>query len=258
MCLKGFLIIINFLFVSLCFSQTDDYVISGKKSNNNSILKKDIYDVKNPDYTSYFLSPTAFTITKRDFRLASNDILFFKGTYGLTSKTNLSLTTSLFGSILGSLKHSINLQNEKTLAFSGTVGNFTASLKDTNVIFTGVDAVFTIGNHQNNVSLGTGFYFIKSNIDIVYDKREFFVHAITFGIQNQISRKVYVMVDGYYFTNYNMFTAAAGLKFVIKTRYSLNAGIMPIVRDDIRTSRYDIKSVIIPVVSFRMLIERKD
>ncbi|MGE0561927.1 MAG: hypothetical protein AB7O47_08935 [Flavobacteriales bacterium] len=232
--------------------------MSGKKSKNGSILNKDIYDLKNPDYTSYFISPTAFTITKRDFRLASNDVLFFKGTYGLTSKTNVSLTTSLFGSIFGSVKHSINLQDEKTLSFSGSAGNFTASLKDTNIIFTGTDVIFTLGNHQNNVSLGTGFYFIKSNIDIVYDKREFFLHAVTFGIQNQLSKKVYLMVDGYYFTNYNMFTAAAGLKFIIKTRYCLNAGIMPIVRDDIRTSRYDIKSVMIPVISFRMLIERKD
>lgn len=247
------------MYTTISFAQSDDYVLDKKKQHNISPqFQKDIYDTKNPDYTSYFISPTAFTITKRDFRFASNDILFLKGTYGLTSNTNVSLTSSLFGSIFGSVKHSFNLQNEKTLSLSASAGNFTAFLKDTNIVLTGTDAVFTIGDHQNNVSIGTGFYFIKSNIDIVYDKREFFIHAITFGIQNQISKKVYLMADGYYFTNYNFFTAAAGLKFVIKTRYCLNTGIMPFVRDDIRTTRHDIKSVFLPVISFKMLIERKD
>lgn len=239
-----------------CIAQEEDYVLEGKKSKN--VFSKNSFEIKNPDYTSYFISPTAFTITKRDFRLASNDLIFFKGTYGLTSTTNISLNSSLFGTLIGSLKQSINLEEEKTLSFTASFGDFTASLKDTNILFMDVDANFTFGNHQNNFTIGTGVNYIKSNIDLVSTKNEIVIHTINFGFQNQISRKIYVMVDGYYFTNFNILAAAAGFKFVIKTRYTLNAGVMPILWNNIRSSRYDIKPMMMPVLSFRMLIERKD
>lgn len=258
--LKVFLVVVlSCLSFHFCIAQEEDEYVFKNKSNpkKKSISNKSIYDVPNPDYTSYFLSPTAFTLTKRDFRLASNDIMFFKATYGLTDHTNVSLNTSLFGSLIGSIKQSIDIDDNQKLAFSASVGDFTASLKDTNVLFTGVDACFTFGDHQNNISFGTGFYYIKSSFDILYDRKEFYAHVITFGIQRQISRKTYIMVDGYYFTNYSILTAAAGFKFIIRSRYNLNIGVMPILWNDIRGSRYDVKPTMIPVFSFRMLIERK-
>lgn len=260
--LNSFIVLILCLFsLTFCIAQEDeDYVLKNKnsrKSIRQLTDKKDIYDISNPDYTSYFISPTAFTITKRDFRLASNDIMFFKVTYGLTDHTNISINTSLFGSLIGSIKQSIDIDENQKLAFSASLGDFTASLKDTNILFTGADACFTLGDHQNNISFGTGFYYIKSSIDIFNDRRELYAHVISFGLQNQITKKTYFMVDGYYFTNYSIFTAALGFKFIIRTRYNLNVGVMPILWNDIRSSRYDIKPTMIPVVSFRMLIDRK-
>lgn len=247
--------------LTFCAAQTeDDYVLKDKNNKTSKRKlkdKKDFYGISNPDYTSYFISPTAFTLTKRDFRLASNDILFFKGTYGLTDHTNISINTSFFGTLIGSIKQSIDIDEHQKLAFSASIGDFTASIKDTNILFTGADACFTLGDHQNNISFGTGFYYIKSSIDIFNDLREFYAHVISFGFQNQISKKIYVMVDGYYFTNYSILTAAAGFKFVIRTRFNLNIGVMPILWNDIRSSRYDIKPTMIPVVSFRLLIDRK-
>lgn len=259
--LNSFIVLILCLFsFTLCNAQEEDYVLKDKNSRTSKRGlkdKKDIYEISNPDYTSYFISPTAYTLTKRDFRLASNDIMFFKGTYGLTDHTNISINTSLFGSLIGSIKQSIDIDENQKLAFSASIGDFTASIKDTNILFTGADACFTLGNHQNNISIGTGFYYIKSSIDIFNDRKEFYAHVISFGLQNQIKKKIYVMVDGYYFTNYSILTAALGFKFIIRTRYNLNVGVMPILWNDIRSSRYDIKPTMIPVVSFRMLIERK-
>ncbi len=257
MFLKGFCVVVCFVCFQIGFAQDDDYVVKDKKSAK-PLFKKDIYNTPNPDYTSYFISPTAFTLTKRDFRLASNDLVFFKVTYGLTSNSNVSLNTSLFGTIIGSVKHSIALQENQQLSFSASFGDFTASLKDTNILFGGGDANFTLGDHQNNVTFGTGFHAVKSNIDLIQDKRQVFVHTLNFGVQRQIGQKTYLMVDGYYFTNFSILTGAAGLKFVIKTRYALNVGVMPILWKTIRSTRYDIKPNRIPVVSFRMLIERKD
>ena len=51
------------VFLTASVYAQDDYVIADKK-NANASLKKDIYTVPNPDYTSYFISPTAYTITK--------------------------------------------------------------------------------------------------------------------------------------------------------------------------------------------------
>lgn len=245
------------VFLTASVYAQDDYVIADKK-NAKASLKKDIYTVPNPDYTSYFISPTAYTITKRDFRIANNDLLFLKLTYGLSSNTNISLNTSLFGSLIGSLKHQLKVDEEKSIALSASFGEFFMTLKDTSVMFSGVDACFTLGNHQNNLSFGTGFWFINSNIEMIQNKKQFYAHSINFGIQSQLAKKIYVMVDGYYFTNYSMFAGAAGLKFIIKTRYALNLGVMPMLRNDIRNNRYDIKPFVLPVASFRMLIERRD
>ena len=259
MSVKIFLVVVlSCLSFHFCIAQEEDEYVFKNKSHpkKKSISNKSIYDVPNPDYTSYFLSPTAFTLPKRKIRLANNSLFFIKGTYGLTNTTNVSVTTTLFGSMIGSIKQSINLDDEKTLSFSASFGDFTASLKDTNILFTGADANFTFGNHQNNITIGTGVYFFSSNIELVNYKKQFFAHAITFGLQNQISRKMYIMIDGYYFTNYSVLTAAAGLKFVIGKRFTLNAGIMPILWNDTRSSRYDIKPFLMPVVSFRTLLGR--
>jgi hypothetical protein len=93
---------------------------------------------------------------------------------------------------------------------------------------------------------------------MINEETEFFFHTINAGFQKQLSKNVYLMVDGLYFTNYNILTGGAGFKFVIKTKYSINAGLMPIFWNNIRTTRHDFTSGVIPFFSARMLIERKD
>ncbi len=239
-------------------AQNDEEYVESYKNTKKPIFSKDLYEYKNPDYTSYFISPTAFTITKRDFRIAGNDFIFYKLTYGLTGKTNVSINTSLFGSIIGSIKHSFDVRENNRFALSASFGDFTAALKDTSIWFGGADAVYTIGNHENNMSFGTGFYSIKTNLELLQRNKLFYFHSITFGIQRQIAKKTFLMAEGYYFTNYSIFTGAGGLKFIIKSKYALNIGVMPILWNNIRQNRYSPKPFVIPVVSLRMLIKRRD
>jgi hypothetical protein len=253
---KGvFLLLFSFYFYSV-FAQ-DDYVLESDNSKTTEINKA-IFNKPNPDYTSYFTTPTAYTLTKRDFRLASNDILFFKVSYGLTEKTTIALNMSMFGSLVGSIKQNIKQNENVRLSITASLGDLTSGIKDTSVLFTGGSFLATIGDHQNNITIGTGFYYVKSSIELINEETEFFFHTINAGFQKQLSKNIYLMLDGLYFTNYNIITGGAGFKFVIKTKYSINAGVMPVIWNNIRTTRHDFTSGVIPFFSARMLIERND
>lgn len=253
---RGFFLLFLLIYFSTTFAQ-DDYVLETKHSKKSE-FDKTIFNKKNPDYTSYFTTPTAFTLTKRDFRLASNDILFFKASYGLTSKTTASLNMSAFSSLIGSIKQNIKKNETVSISITVSLGDLTAGIKDTNVFFTGSSCIATIGDHQNNFTIGTGIYYINSNIEMINEEHEFFFHVINAGFQNQVSKNIYVLIDGMYLTNYNILTGTAGFKFLIKTKYSINVGVMPIIWNNIRTTRHDFTSGVIPFFSARMLIERKD
>jgi hypothetical protein len=257
MAFKGVILIFSLAYCFSSFAQ-DDYVLESESNSKTKEINKAIFNKPNPDYTSYFTTPTAYTLTKRDFRLASNDILFFKISYGLTSNTTISLNMSAFSSLIGSIKQNIKKNENVCVSITASLGDLTSGIKDTSVLFTGGSGQATIGNHQNNVTVGTGFYYINSNIEMINEEHEFFFHTINAGFQKQLSKNVYLMIDGLYFTNYNILTGGAGFRFVIKTKYSINAGLMPIFWNNIRTTRHDFTSGVIPFFSARMLIERKD
>ncbi|MCB9359703.1 MAG: hypothetical protein H6587_11705 [Flavobacteriales bacterium] len=253
---KGFfLLLFTFYYYSL-FAQ-DEYVLDTDNSKTTEINKA-IFNKPNPDYTSYFTTPTAYTLTKRDFRLASNDILFFKVSYGLTSNSTISLNMSAFSSLIGSIKQNIKKNENICISITASLGDLTSGLKDTTVLFTGCSGQATIGDHQNNLTIGTGIYYINSNVEMINEETEFFFHTINAGFQKQLSKNSYLMLDGLYFTNYNILTGGIGFKFVIKTKYSVNAGVMPVIWNNIRTTRHDFTSGVLPFFSVRMLIERKD
>ncbi len=253
--LKGFSFVSLFcLFSFLAYAQ-DDYVIDANDLDK-PVIKKSISDVPNPDYTSYFTSPTAFTLSSRDFRLASNDIIFFKCSYGISSKTTLTANMSLFGSLIASVKQQIHEGENHTVSFTASMGDFTASIRDTTIFFTGASAQLTFGDYQRNFTIGTGFHYVYSNIDVVNENNEFYFHTINAGYQNQLNKYLYLIVDGYYFTNYNLFSGGAGLKFIIKRKYSLNVGVMPLLFNDVRSSRYQVSGGVIPFFAVRMLIAR--
>tara|TARA_R110001592_G_scaffold88758_4_gene261314 strand:- start:427 stop:1197 length:771 start_codon:yes stop_codon:yes gene_type:complete len=256
MVFKGFILLFSSIYFTAAFAQ-DDYVLESDNSKTTEINKA-IFNKPNPDYTSYFTTPTAYTLTKRDFRLASNDILFFKASYGLTNNTTISLNISAFSSLVGSIKQNIKRNENVSVSITASIGDLTSGLEDTTVLFTGGSGQATIGDHQNNVTIGTGIYYINSSVEMINEESEFFFHTINAGFQKQLSKNIYLMIDGLYFTNYNILTGGAGFKFVIKTKYSINAGLMPIFWNNIRSTRYDFTSGVIPFFSARMLIERKD
>ena len=251
---KGvFLAIISFSCINL-FAQ-DDYVLEDYKTNETNIIE-DHYDKPNPDYTSYFMTPSAYTLTSRDFRFASNDIIFLKASYGFTNNTTASLNVSMFSSVVASVKQNIKRNETVSLSITASVGDLYAASEDTTVAFTGGSFQATIGDHQNNLTFGTGVYYIGSNIDIINEQSQFFFHTVNVGFQNQISKHIYFLAEGLYFTNYSVFTGGVGLKFVVKRKYSINVGAMPVLWNNIRTSRHDFSSGVIPFFSVRMLIER--
>lgn len=243
------------LFSIGCSFAQDDYVLDAKELDK-PVIKKPIYNIPNPDYMGYNTTPTAFTLGQRDFRLASNDILFFKGSYGVTSKTTLSVNLSMFSSMVGIIRQQLKESDDFVVSVSASLGDLYSASRDTTILFTGTNIEATIGDHQNNLSFGTGIHYINSTIDIFNERREFFFHTINVGFQNQLSRIMYIVLDAMYFTNYGILTGGASLKFVIKRKYSINAGIMPVTWNEIRSTRYDLHPGVLPFFAVRMLIDR--
>ncbi|MGB0882916.1 MAG: hypothetical protein ACPGSO_08170, partial [Vicingaceae bacterium] len=90
-----------FFFFFFCYSfltligQEDEYVINQPKTETKTPFHK----LKSPDYTNYLLSSSSHTLKKRDIRIANTDIIFSKGSYGLTDNTTASLSISLIGGL---------------------------------------------------------------------------------------------------------------------------------------------------------------
>jgi hypothetical protein len=248
---KAYLISLFFLFHSFYFFSQDEYVID--KPVEKRLGKLD--SIPNPDYTNYLLNASAFTLKKGNIRLSSTDILFAKGSYGVTEKLTMSASISLVGTFIGSFKQQISLTEELKLAFSGSIGQLVSVPTDSVILFTGGEGMITLGDIQNNITFGVGYYYIKSSFNLIDNEREFFVGNIHISTQKQLRKRVYLIGEGMYFGQYNVFSGSIGLKVIIKTNMTLGFGIMPIAWKDRNFSKSKIEGGALPILTFRMLFD---
>ena len=251
--MKKFFFFFTLITLSSLINAQDDYVEEiGKKPKNRMFS-----GTPNPDFTNYTFTASAYTLRKRDFRFSNTDIIFSKVSYGLTNKTTASLNMSFAGTFIGAIKHKININDGLDLGFSVSAGQALLLPEDSVVISTGGQAILTLGDHQNNFTIGSGFYYAESNFDMVSDKRQLYLNNLFVATQQQIRPKTYLIAEGMYFWNYNSFVGSVALKFIIKTRMSLLVGLMPIYRDGrISPNRSSVEGGVIPVISFRMWLDR--
>jgi len=76
------------------------------------------------------------------------------------------------------------------------------------------------------------------------------------GVQQQFGRKLYFVGEVLYFTDYNVFTGALGVKIILKENMSLNFGVMPLALHDVRRNTTVLSRAVFPLISFRMLLHR--
>lgn len=248
-------VFIFFLFIFLSFfavAQDEDYVISKPAEPEKEIFNT----IPNPDYTNYLLNSSAYTLKKRDIRISGTDIIYAKGSYGLTDNTMVSVSISLIGTLIGSIKQQININEDVKMGASISVGQLLSVPEDSMIFFAGGQAMFTLGNIQNNITVGTGIYYAKGTFDLINEEREFFLNNVYVATQKQISRRVYLMAEGIYFWNYNVFSGAAGFKVTIKKRMSLSFGVMPIVWKNPTINNSYVEGNLMPILSFRILLDR--
>ena len=154
---------LTFLIALTIKAQIDDYVINNPNENSlghfNSRSSIDSTSITNPDYTAYFLNPTAYTLEKNKIRLANTDILFIKGSYGLSKNTMASINLSALGTATASLKQQLCLNNNIKLGFSASAGFLIYVPEDTTgltkremVSIVGGQTMVTIGDKQNNIT----------------------------------------------------------------------------------------------------------
>lgn len=249
---KLFFIYILLSNITITIAQ-DDYVSDIKIEDQTSKFK----GIPNPDFTNYTFTASAYTLKKRDFRFSNTDIIFGKASYGLTDNTMASINISLIGTTVAAIKQRINLNDAIDLAFSASAGQALFLPKDSIVLITGGQSLITFGDHQNNFTVGAGFYYAKGNYDLVGEKRELFLQNIFVATQQQLKPKTYLVAEGMYFLNYNAFTGSLALKFIIKTNMSLLVGLMPLFRDGrVTPNRSAIEGGVVPVASFRLYLDR--
>lgn len=242
----------------LCFSvtflkgQEDEYVINQPSQDPETPFKK----LENPDYTNYLLSSSSHTLKKRDMRIANSDIIFSKGSYGLTDNTTASLSASLIGGLTASIKQKINLADDVNLGFSGTIGRIANLPTDSFIFFTGGQTMITLGDIQNNITFGIGFYYAKSSFPLINEEKEFLLSNFYIATQKQIGRRVYIIAEGIYFNNYNTISGALGTKITIKDKMTLGVGIMPLIWIDPNINNSNIEANALPLLSFSMLLDR--
>lgn len=250
-----FLVFLSFIKI---IAQEVEYVIKDPKKSYKPASKNITVDttlIPNPDYTSYFLNSTAYTLEKKKIRLSGTDVIFMKASYGITDNTTLSVNISLFGTFTGSIKQQINLTNTLKLGISASVGRLFFISPDSMSHFGGAQANITIGDRQNNITFGTGIYYVKSNFDLLGDGEESFIsNNIYIGFQKQLGKKTYLMAEGMYFLNYDIFTGALGLKFIIGNRVSLSFGVMPFGYNIASINKTVVEPIPIPLISFRYLL----
>ncbi len=248
---KVYCFILLLIYCSICYSQDEDYVIDKPKDKTDKYTTS----TANPDFTNYSLTASAYTLKKKSFRLANTGIIFTKLSYGLTDNTNLSLNMSFIGTFALSIKHQFHINEDLKLGITGSGGQMYGIDEDTTIGFIGGQAMVTLGDFQNNITAGTGFYYANGSYEIFSDKTELNLSNLFIGTQKQLGRKSYLMAEGIYFWNYNIFTGAIAIKFIIKTSMSLTAGIMPIGWNGNRSSTsVQGETSAIPLISFRMLL----
>lgn len=251
------LITILFFFASInLIAQNDEYIIANpKKSKKNP--SQALNQLPNPDYTNYFLMPTAFTLKKNEIRLASTDILFGKASFGLTDRTMLSVNISLFTMATVSIKHSKKISEDITLAGTVSGGQLFQLNEDTLALIGGASMLASFGDIQNNITAGIGLFYLKSNFDFVNDNRDLTLFHFFVGLQRQISRRVYFSFDGMFFPRYQLYTGSVGVKITIKENMSLGLGFMPIAWNDVSTNGgVEVQPVAIPIVAYKILFNR--
>jgi hypothetical protein len=239
-------------------AQDDDYVISNPDIIEKKVVKpkpvKDLNAVPNPDFTNYFLTSTAYTLKKKNFRLSGTDILFIKASYGISNNAMASVNVSLFGTVAGTIKQQINVSEDIKFGVTVSGGRLFYIPLDTSIYYGGGQALASLGDTQDNITIGTGFYYIRSTFDIINEEKELFIHTMFIGAQKQISRKMYIMGEVIYFSNYKVITGAIGVKVVVGDRISLNFGIMPLAWNEPGSNQFMVLPGAIPLISFRMLL----
>ena len=263
---KSIIIYLFLSFVTFNILAQNDYVISNPNKNHKkpNLSQPDSFQISNPDYTSYFLNSTAYTLEKNQIRLSGTDVIFVKGSYGLTDNTMTSINISILGTATASLKQQIHINESLKLGASASGGILLFSPsnpnihsdRDTNIYLGGGQVMVTLGDKQDNLTIGTGLYYIKSTFDLSGNgDYSLLMNNIYIGFQKQISKKIYVMAEGMNYLNYHIFTGAIGIKAVIGDRIALNFGFMPLGFNDPSTNRTEIP-IAIPLISFRMLLGR--
>lgn len=260
--------LLSFSITSCIQAQDDEYVISNPNKSKNSFAEQPQFDSstkKNPDYTAYFLNSTAYTLKKKQIRASGTNVLFMKGSYGLTNKTTVSTNISLLGTLTGSLKQQIDVNESVKVGISASGGVLffnpadptINSDRDSNIFLMGAQAMVTLGDKQDNLTVGTGYYLLKGTYDFAENGRQdYFINMIYIGFQKQISKKLYILGEGMYFFNTHIFTGGLGIKAVIGDRIALNFGVMPLGFNDPSTRQISIPMAL-PIISFRILLGRK-
>ncbi len=258
-----FFIIIFISFSVTAFAQTDDDYVNEDKSSSSKqkrTIDSDatvIFGISNPDYTNHFLTPTSLTLKKGEIRVTSTDIIFAKASYGLTNSTTISVNTALFGMLIPSIKQSIVVNNELTIAASLSGGQLLAINEDSVVVFGGGSVMGTLGNIQNNFTFGAAFYYAKGTFDFANNKDELSFFHFFIGGHRQISQRVFISFDMMYFPSYQVYTGSAGVKITIKENMSLGIGVMPIAWNDVSTNNgVEFQPILIPLLSFKMLFNK--
>ncbi len=249
---KGIIFFLLFYFIIFFTNAQDDYVIVEPTKPKNTVFSS----IPNPDFTNYLLTSSAYTLKSRDIRISGTDIIFAKGSYGLTNNTMASISISLVGTLIGSIKQQIHINDDLKMAGSASIGQLLSIPGDSMIFFSGAQAMITLGDIQNNITLGSGIYYAKSTFDLINEERELFLNNVYISTQKQISQRVYLIAEGIYFWDYNVFSGAGGIKIIIKQHMSLGFGIMPLAWRDPSINKSNIEASAIPIISFRMLLDR--
>ncbi|MBW6484373.1 MAG: hypothetical protein K0B10_15125 [Vicingaceae bacterium] len=255
--MKNLLVLFFFFFIYASLVAQDDEYIIEDPSKKGVPPTFDKTQISNPDYTNYFLMPTAFTLKKKEIRLASTDLIFAKGSYGLSDRTTVSVNISALTMLTLGLKHSIKVSEDITIAGSISGGQLLYISPDTMSFIGGANLLVSFGDIQNNFSAGVGLFYMYSNFDFIDEDREITFFHFFIGAQRQISKRLYLVIDGIYFPTYQVYTGGVGIKLTLGKKISLGFGFMPIAWNDVTTnSGVKLQPVTIPLISFKILLNK--
>lgn len=255
--MKQLLFLICFFIAAVGMTQ-DDYVNESEATEPVKKAKNRVFSgIPNPDFTNYTLTASSYTLNSRDFRISGTDLLFAKVSYGLKTNTTVSGHISLLGTLVGSVKQKVNLADGLDLGFSASLGRVMYAPTDSVVALAGGQSMITMGDHQNNLTAGIGIYYTHSNFDLLEDKEDVFFNHVYAAYHRQLWSKIYLVAEGMYYWDYNTFIGSVVAKFIIKRKYSICVGVMPLARDGrISPNRTVTEAGVIPVLSYRWFIDR--